>query len=163
MTEADLLRSRIVELEGLLPSAEELRHEYLVMRLTGDEVTRFAQDLQSKCDIDFLWTQSLSSGRGEYPVLLRRGTLHANSELAAQKRKSNAVVYTASHIILREAGKSPATLGLQASHLCHTPRCLNPLHLVWETRFRNEFRNRCIGQDKCICKQHPSCLPQEHK
>jgi hypothetical protein len=97
------------------------------MRLTAAELERFAADIRAKCDANGLWIESLSSGRGgAYPVLLlRRGTSHAAQELSDKKRKTNAVVYTASHIVLIHNGRRPPPmLGMQASHLCHTSHCL---------------------------------------
>jgi len=32
-----------------------------------------------------------------------------------------------------------------ASHLCHEPRCHNPLHLCWESLDSNKGRNWCAG------------------
>jgi len=44
-----------------------------------------------------------------------------------------------------------------ASHLCHNPRCHNPLHLSWESLDNNKSRNWCPGPAGG-CIHVPACL-----
>lgn len=46
-----------------------------------------------------------------------------------------------------------------ASHLCHNPRCHNPLHLCWESLNTNKGRNWCAGPASVGgCPHVVSCL-----
>jgi hypothetical protein len=156
------LIAKIAKLERLVPTEDDLKTEYTVLRLSLLELRNFYNDIKAKCDANHLWTASTSTGRGDYPVLLRRSAKHANEEHQSGSRKSNAVVYTCSHIVLVHSGRKPQNYGDHASHLCHNPKCLNPEHLIWEPRHKNEKRNRCQNLLSCVCSQEPNCLPNSH-
>jgi len=147
----------------LLPSQAVLQDEYLVLRLTDTELDALHEDILKKLDERSVWTAATSSGRGQYPVILRRNMKHAKEELVRKTRKSNATVYTCSHIILVANGQKPRFVGMQASHRCHEPMCCAIAHLTWEFRYNNLRRNMCIGQEECLCEQQPHCLPMAHK
>jgi hypothetical protein len=156
------LQATVDELRTALPTEDDLKIEYAVLKLSPFELRSFYQDIQTKCDTNYMWTASTSTGRGDYPVLLRRTAKHAQSEFQSGERKSNAVCYTCSHIVLVFTGCKPKNYGDHASHLCHHPKCLDPKHLIWEHRHKNEKRNKCQNRLDCICNQHPKCLLNDH-
>lgn len=41
--------------------------------------------------------------------------------------------------------------GLDVSHLCHNPLCVNPEHLVRESKEANQRRKGCPGTIRCPC------------
>ena len=47
---------------------------------------------------------------------------------------------------------------LHVSHLCHTPLCINPQHLVLEPRSTNSERQTCNLQGICMGIHAPLCL-----
>ena len=53
----------------------------------------------------------------------------------------------------------------EASHLCHHPRCINPQHIIIETRRKNLKRNMCIGHSdlvECKCGAYNSPCTHTH-
>lgn len=156
------LQDRIKLLEDQLPSDDEIKKEYLAMRLTEDEVHSFYLSVLGKLDEKGVWTEKVSGGRGQYPTILRRGARHSIEEVSRGEKTSNAASYTCSHIVLLANGYKPFVLGLQASHLCHLTLCCKLEHLRWETRWKNELRNACRAKQQCTCKLTPSCIFGEH-
>jgi len=64
------------------------------------------------------------------------------------KRSINGVVHRwGSHTIpfLLDPDRDINGYNCTASHLCHNPRCHNPLHLCWESLDDNKGRNWCPG------------------
>lgn len=62
-------------------------------------------------------------------------------------------------------GSQPKEDGQDASHLCHNPKCFNPLHLCFETRELNNQRKGCVvgiedenGQVRLLCQHEPPCI-----
>lgn len=155
------LEAELRELRRVLPNGDVLKNEYVALRLTAQELADFIYDIRRKCDDSGLWTASISGERGAYPNMLRRGAEHAVAELSRGERKNNAVMYTCSHIVLIASGHLPRAVGLQASHLCHNTKCLKLEHLVWEYRYDNLRRNRCIGRLRCTCALQPPCVPPQ--
>lgn len=55
---------------------------------------------------------------------------------------------------------------MEASHLCHNSRCINPQHLLLEHRDVNKSRQGCVGTVICsgcehsrlVCQHVPSCI-----
>lgn len=48
-----------------------------------------------------------------------------------------------------------------ASHLCHNPKCHNPVHLCWESLDTNKGRNWCAGPNSFAgCPHLVSCIIQ---
>jgi hypothetical protein len=148
---------------ALLPLPEGvLEHEYIALRLTKSELGALDKDIAGDMDKDGLWTKPISGDRGAYPNVLRRTYQHAKREVLAKERKSAAVMYTCSHVRMIAAGNKPPLVGVQASHLCHNTKCLKVSHLVWEYRYQNLKRNRCINLQACTCGQVPACMPTVH-
>lgn len=139
-----------------------LQDEYIAMRLTDAELDALDEAIADSMDVDGLWKNPISSSRQAYPNILRRTHQHALQEFKKKERKSTAVMYTCSHVRMIAAGNKPPLVGVQASHLCHNTKCLKVAHLVWEYRFQNLKRNRCIGKKFCECGLMPSCMPTEH-
>ncbi len=62
-------------------------------------------------------------------------------------------------------------IGENASHLCHTPMCINPAHLVIESADQNKARNCCpcwsyqqgTNIKQLICSHQPPCLRPDEK
>lgn len=52
----------------------------------------------------------------------------------------------------------PAQAGMQYSHLCHNPRCVEPKHGIWETRAANVARNGCVLGSFAACGHAPRCI-----
>jgi hypothetical protein len=52
-------------------------------------------------------------------------------------------------VVLEEAVGPPPTSKHHASHKCHTPLCVNPDHLVWETHRENINRSSPKGWVYC--------------
>jgi len=162
MSELAALQAEVDQLRRILPNGDVLANEYIVLRLNASEVVSYHAAIISTCDSNGVWTAAISGSRGSYPNILRRGAEHARAEVASGERKTNAVMYTCSHIVLVANGRVPRAIGLQASHLCHETKCLNIDHLVWEYRYDNLRRNRCIGESACICGLQPPCVPTAH-
>ncbi len=65
-----------------------------------------------------------------------------------------------------EKGFQPDGRTLQVSHLCHTPACFNPEHLIAETPLANNNRKNCLVWIDCqrckkvwrLCKHEPPCI-----
>lgn len=162
-TEVAQLRARVSLLESLLPTTAQLKDEYSTLRLNdANELQQLYKDIMAKCDEAKLWTGSISGSRGAYPNVLRRCSF-GNEDRATGKRRTNAVMFTCSHVVLIAHGHLPFNYGVHASHLCHNTRCCDINHLRWELRHVNETRNRCIDQLTCICRQQPPCQPLAHK
>ena len=59
---------------------------------------------------------------------------------------------------------------MHGSHLCHHGLCINPAHIVWESKYKNFGRNICVTSARHLrrynhvpglCNQHdPPCLLQ---
>jgi hypothetical protein len=79
--------------------------------------------------------------------------------------------WSPAQIVLVYNGIIPASLNLEASHLCNHNWCVNPNHLLWETREDNLSRRNCIIWTKCPCGCNhsfnpcihvPQCLPLKY-
>lgn len=64
-----------------------------------------------------------------------------------------------SHVMLAAHGSYPTGFFDEASHLCHSSKCTNHEHLVWEHKSRNNKRRRCSEVGYCVCFQTPHCFP----
>lgn len=69
--------------------------------------------------------------------------------------------FTAAHIVCLNNGKCPATEVDECSHLCHQNGCLEPTHLVWESKDNNGRREACKHKQECICGLTPQCFPNK--
>ena len=155
------LKERVAFLEAQLPTEKMLKKEYSTLRLGSCELQLLRKDIINTCDKKAIWKGKISGDRGAYPNVLRR-TAFGAADVARGLRKSNAVMFTCSHVVLIANGQHPTSYGMHASHLCHETRCLNIDHIRWELRYINEERNRCIGLHACICGQLPPCMPNAH-
>jgi len=156
------LLERIDFLESVMPTESMLREAYPALNLTENELIQFDSEIQIKCDSSGLWLHSTSSGRGNYPTILRRGTSYGKQLKIKYKKKSDALLLTCSHIVLLAEGEKPYNYGYEASHLCHQAKCCSFEHLVWEPHWMNQRRNMCINKEKCICEMQPCCNPKFH-
>jgi len=154
-------KERIAFLEAMLPTREMLEDEFSTLRCKPTFLRSLQKDILDSCSPSGIWKGKISGSRGAYPNVLRRCKI-GNIDFANGKRKSNAVMFTCSHVILVANGMLPYNYGVHASHLCHNTRCLKIEHLRWELRYINEKRNRCIGQTECLCGQSPPCIPNAH-
>ncbi len=50
-----------------MPTEDDLKTEYTVLRLSLLELRNFYNDIKAKCDANHLWTASTSTGRGDLP------------------------------------------------------------------------------------------------
>lgn len=48
--------------------------------------------------------------------------------------------------------------GLHASHLCHNSWCIDPFHLVRESRASNQERNNRVARRTCDCGSRRACM-----
>lgn len=144
------------------PTEEDLKHEYIALRLTTTEAQSFAALIAQRLDSGGLWTKSVT--RGGYPVLCRQ-TQHSRAERFSplHRRTHHCCTYLCSHVVLVAAGFKPLNTGLQASHLCHTPRCCLVDHLVWEYGSVNLKRRYCTDKPACVCGSYPPCIPTAHR
>ena len=62
-----------------------------------------------------------------------------------QKIAAHVAAYMVNNVVLKPTG------GLQVSHLCHNGGCVNPDHLLPETRAENLARNMCQGWKLVTC------------
>lgn len=46
-------------------------------------------------------------------------------------------------MLISDDDKATLLAGAQASHICHQPTCINPLHIVVEPKEQNEARKAC--------------------
>ena len=136
---------------------EEIAFSYLSMRLTRDELIELSGRIRSRLDERGIWVaKTLNTG---YPQIAF-SSAHARAEVNSHSREKPIARYVCSHIILLAAGKVPTSLGLEASHLCHEPKCCLAEHLIWESPYRNNRRRRCTID--CSCGLNPACFPQAH-
>lgn len=59
--------------------------------------------------------------------------------------------------------KIPPSNDVEASHLCNHTWCLNPEHLVWETRATNAARKNCRIWTTCPCPCNKGFNPCTHE
>jgi hypothetical protein len=78
------------------------------------------------------WTPEPNSGCYLWHGAVSRGG-YGNVRLPG--RRTGAV-----HRLVCEEIHGPAPDGAQGSHLCHTPACVNPAHLIWESPKENMAR-----------------------
>jgi hypothetical protein len=62
------------------------------------------------------------------------------------------------HIALAINGQYPTHPLDECSHRCHNKKCINPSHLVWEPKWRNNKRKLCEKRKLCICGSADSCI-----
>ena len=76
----------------------------------------------------------------------------------AQRRSQRFIPVFANRLVLAAEGHNIE--GLDASHLCHEPKCINPKHLWPETHAVNMSRKECPGQGLLgyPCLHNPQCL-----
>ena len=48
--------------------------------------------------------------------------------------------------------------GYEASHLCHTPKCININHIRLETHAENQSRQTCNLYGVCVGEHDPECI-----
>ncbi len=73
--------------------------------------------------------------------------------------------FVATQVVLAYEGIFADSTLDEASHLCHNRWCIRPLHIVWESRTKNENRKNCPGDVVCQCGDHrllcvhtPKCI-----
>jgi len=66
--------------------------------------------------------------------------------------------FLASTVIAAQAADAEPRDGDEASHLCHHRWCINPAHVVAESRSRNNRRRQCQGAASCICGNAMKCV-----
>jgi len=119
---------------------------------------------------------ALSLGPQGYPKGLRLGKKQQKGP--NDYRCSPDFNWSPAQVMLVYIGIIPASDDLEASHLCNHNWCVNPNHLLWETRGENLSRRNCVVWTTCPCgcnysfnpcKHVPQCLPlylcncQKHK
>lgn len=99
-----------------------------------------------------LWTGCKKEGRGK---LVYGRVVNPFPDLDVQRMHVHRAVYYLS------VGQSPAVENepkSEISHLCHTPLCIKPSHLVKESHTRNQERMTCKAQGHCTGGHAPPCL-----
>ena len=134
--------ARVSFLESLLPTTAQLKDEFNTLRLGANDLQQLYKDIAAKCDETKLWTGSISGSRGAYPNVLRRCSF-GNEDRATGKRRTNAVMFTCSHVVLVAHGHLPFNYGVHASHLCHNTVCA-----VWH-------QSSALGAATCQRSQKP--------
>lgn len=106
---------------------------------------------------------------GRPAVALR--TLDAHDSAKRGKRKMHRMgskeyppvaCFPVAHVVLISVGRFPQE-DEEASHLCHSPTCINPAHLVWERGDFNRRRRHCVREGECVCGLLPRCLLKAHE
>lgn len=67
-------------------------------------------------------------------------------------------MFPPAHAFLVDSGRYPTERKNVASHLCHTPLCMNPDHLEWSSAGDNLRREMCRREGRCICRLDPPCI-----
>jgi len=141
---------------------QDIKYLFSAARLTRAEIEAANIYITNHCDENLVWNSTNGlHRRGPYPCYTKKSAQHAKAEVLQGLRKQTLVHYTATHCVLIFNHKYPYP-GVVASHLCHEPKCCNILHLCWESQRKNEDRNKCKRQNKCICGFDPPCILGVH-
>ena len=65
-------------------------------------------------------------------------------------------VHRVAYMVSRQVACLPQ--GLEVSHLCHHPRCIEGSHLCLETHETNAERRSCYLQGICTQNHEPQCI-----
>lgn len=112
-------------------------------------------------DLQCCWEVPYAFAKGGRPTKaikrlskIRRTKKEIDAGIPARDRAPR--VYC-THIALRACHMFPLPrlYKTDASHLCHNPRCVNPAHLVVESRRDNHARKNCV---LASCSHSPRCL-----
>lgn len=95
------------------------------------DVARFRKYVQPQANGCHLWTGA-KAGRGY-------GVFGVGSRLDGSRRQ----VYAHRWSYVRAHGPIPE--GLTVDHLCNTPACVNPEHMVLATQYENSMRGTCVA------------------
>ena len=99
-----------------------------------------------------LWTGYKKSGKGN---LVYGRVVNPFPDVDMQRMHVHRAVYYLHN------GQSPADdegSNTEISHLCHTPLCIEPSHLVRESHATNQERIHCKAQGRCTKNHEPACL-----
>lgn len=101
------------------------------------------------------WQKCPNKGYGHmsYTYYIRDfdGTIVPDKGYTAPHRLMFAVVYDLLYLL------DPINKYKAVSHVCHTPKCVNPLHLEMEDKKTNDSRTVCKNQGHCTSHE-PQCI-----
>lgn len=102
-------------------------------------------------------------GKTNLHPLMGIATEKGRADFEAGLRSNQHATYLATHIVMLLDGNYPTADGQSASHLCHESLCMNPRHLVWESRRQNLARNACIHAGRCLSVEEYATRGEQQK
>lgn len=147
-------------MDDIMPSDEDFLIAYPVLRLTKEQIEELYTDINNKMVNGLCKTAENRS----YPTISRRWgeSSTTKDKHGKQKTQRQQITWTMSHIVKIWNDDRPKVIGLEVSHLCHTPSCCTNEHLIWEYHGRNMKRNACYTKGKCICNFKEKCIFNKH-
>lgn len=157
-----------VELYETSIAPSHLSLPVVMTECTPAERQRAISSMEKKLGGKTEWSGYTVEGRPAVALVTAKSTADGVAGLKKrQKRRGSTalanptITILCSHLVLIRDGAYPRE-GYDASHLCHTGKCLNRDHLIWERADLNKRRKKCARWGRCVCCLDPPCIFGAH-